>query len=59
MESPNELKAKKIKLKKHIANKISSLKTITSKKQRMEKTNNEARKNKSNIEKEKRTIEYN
>ena len=37
IESPIELKLKKIKLKKHKASKISSLKTTVSKKQRMEK----------------------
>jgi hypothetical protein len=49
--SPKELNIKKIKLKKHRVNKISSLKTITSRKQSTEKKNKEATKNISNIKK--------
>ena len=41
-ESLMVLKLKKIKLKKQRANKISSLKTMNSRKQRIEKTNSEA-----------------
>lgn len=49
IESPIELKLKKIKLKKHRASKISSLKTTISKKQRMEKKKRETIKKTSNI----------
>ena len=49
IESPIELKLKKIKLKKHKASKISSLKTTVSKKQRMEKKKRETIKKTSNI----------
>ena len=49
IESPIELKLKKIKLKKHRASKISSLKTTISKKQRIEKKKRETIKKTSNI----------
>ena len=49
IESPIELKLKKIKLKKHKANKISSLKTTISKKQRTENKKRETIKKTSNI----------
>lgn len=49
IESPIELKLKKIKLKKHKASKISSLKTTVSRKQRMEKKKRETIKKMSNI----------
>ena len=49
IESPIELKLKKIKLKKHKASKISSLKTTISKKQRTENKKRETIKKTSNI----------
>lgn len=53
--APSELNKKKTKLKKHSASKISSLKTINSKKQRIENKKREARKKISNIEKKRKT----
>ena len=55
-ESPKVLKLKKIKLKKQRANKISSLNTMNSKKQRIENKKREAIKKISNIERKKSTI---